>query len=677
MAKSSNIKKQVDELRAQISEHDRLYYDQSAPTISDAEYDALRQKLALLEEQHPEFKDLFSTASNVGYKPSSSFAKVAHSKPMLSLANAFTAEDVQDFCERIRRFLGLPADEQIEMTAEPKIDGLSFSAVYKGGKLIVAATRGDGEIGEDITENFLMVKGVIQDVGQEIDFEIRGEIYMDKADFLNLNERRKDAGEDMFANPRNAASGSLRQLDANITKSRNLKYFVWSAFLPNCNSHTETLQKVSALGFAVNNLMQTYRDEEGLMSFYNQIAKVRSELDYDIDGTVYKINDFALQDRLGFVARAPRWAIAHKFPAEKAITKLLDIVVQVGRTGALTPVAILEPVGVGGVIVSRATLHNEEEIERNDFRIGDTVVIERAGDVIPKVLSVEFSKRHQESSRFEMPSVCPVCESPAIKEESDAIRRCTGGLKCSAQLIESIRHFASRDALNIDGLGDKQIEQFFEMGLLSNIHDIFTLEMRDQASINTIRKWKNWGDKSAQNLWDSINKARTVALDKLIYALGIRHVGESTAKLLAKTFKSLDALKRAVSDENALTTLLVLDGIGEKVAKEIIKFFNDSYVLDLLSKLDGDLEITEYVYKVVESNISGKRIIFTGSLSSMTRDEAKSIAESMGALVASSISAKLDFVVAGEDPGSKLKKAEALNLEILDEQGWLRLIGKA
>ncbi|MCE2992834.1 MAG: NAD-dependent DNA ligase LigA [Alphaproteobacteria bacterium] len=677
MAKDPKIKKQISELRAQIAEHDRLYYDKSSPSISDAEYDALRQKLAFLEDAHPEFKDLFSPSAQVGYAPSSSFAKVAHSKPMLSLANAFTNEDLQAFCDKIRRFLGITESDKIEMIAEPKIDGLSFVAVYKGGKLLVAATRGDGEFGEDITENFRVVKGAIEDIGEDVDLEIRGEIYMDKADFLNLNERRKNVGEDLFANPRNAASGSLRQLDVNVTKERSLKYFVWNGYFPECSSHLETLQQLSSLGFPINNLIQVCQDEQDLLSFYNQIGNVRAELEYDIDGTVYKVNNYVLQERLGFVTRSPRWAIAHKFPAEKAVTKLLDIVVQVGRTGALTPVAILEPVGIGGVIVSRATLHNEEEIERNDFRIGDIVVVERAGDVIPKVLSVEFGRRHESVSKFEMPTICPVCGSSTVKEESDAIRRCTGGLKCSAQLIERIRHFASRDALNIDGLGDKQIEQFFEMGLLSNIHDIFTLEKRDAESINPIRKWKNWGERSAQNLWDSINRARRVSLDKFLYALGIRHVGESTAKLLAKTFTSLAALKHLVCSENALSALTALDGIGEKVALEIVKFFQDPYVLELLSKLEVDLEVTEYVYKAVESSISGKRIIFTGSLSSMTRDEAKSIAENMGAVVASSISAKLDFVVAGEDAGSKLKKAQALNLAVLDEQGWLKLIGKS
>ncbi len=661
------MNKKIEKLRQEIQKHDRLYYELDKPEISDAEYDLLRKELEQLEALNPQ-KDLFSPTQTVGSKPSEKFWKVKHSHPMLSLRNAFTDEDIYDFINSIKEYL--KHEEELEFLCEPKIDGLSFAALYNNGKLMKAATRGDGETGEDITANIKTIKTLPQEVSYKGDFEIRGEIYLSKTDFLKLNEGKEKS--EQFANPRNAAAGSLRQLDPEITRSRNLKYFVWGGFSTNVTKQDKLIETFANLGFATNPLSRIHSSPEGIISFYNNLLNTRSHLDYDIDGAVYKVNDFQLQSRLGELSRAPRWAIAHKFPAEKAVTTIQDIVIQVGRTGALTPVAILEPIGVGGVLVSRATLHNEEEIERKDFRIGDTVSIERAGDVIPKVLAVYLEKRPSNSSKFVMPDVCPICNSPAVKDDDEAVRRCTGGLKCSAQVVERLKHFISRNAFNIDGLGEKQIEEFFDKGFVKSPVDIFRIE-KSNLPIHT---WEGWGEKSAQNLYKSINKARTVTLDQFIFALGIRYVGEATAKLLAKNYSSLENLLEAMKSPDATEQLLNIEGIGEKVAAGIFGFFKDPFNLQMITELQQEVIISDFVQDVVVSPISGKTIVFTGTMVKMSRNEAKNTAEKLGAKVSSSISAKTDFVVVGSDAGSKLKKANELGVKTLSEDEWLKIIEK-
>ncbi len=656
---------EIQKLREEITKHDRLYYELDKPQISDAEYDTLRKRLEELEVLEPQ-KDLFSPTQSVGSKPSEKFGKVKHSHSMLSLRNAFSEEDVKDFIQSIKDYL--KHQDDLEFLCEPKIDGLSFAAIYKNGSLFKAATRGDGEIGEDITSNMRTIASLPQTVSYKEDFEIRGEVYMSKSDFLKLNEGK--AQSEQFANPRNAAAGSLRQLDPEITRSRNLKYFIWGGYYNKVTTQVELIQKFADMGFITNPLSKRCSTSEDIITFYKDLLINRSHLDYDIDGTVYKINDFQLQSRLGELSRAPRWAIAHKFPAEQAITTIKDIVVQVGRTGALTPVAILEPVGVGGVLVSRATLHNEEEIERKDFRIGDTVSIERAGDVIPKVLAVDIAKRPLDSKPFHMPSICPVCSSTAIKEDEEAVRRCTGGLKCSAQVVERLKHFVSRNAFNIDGLGEKQIEEFFEKGHLNSPVDIFKIEEKNLP----IHTWEGWGKKSVENLYSSINKVRTISLDQFIYALGIRHVGEATAKLLAKNYESLEKLLSSMQAADILAQLENIEGIGSKVAAGIYGFFSDHFNLEMLSELQKEVNVTDFINDAVDSPISGKTIVFTGTMEKMSRSEAKSTAEKMGAKVSSSISAKTDFLVAGADAGSKLKKATELGIKILSEDEWLDMM---
>ncbi len=655
----------INKLREEIRKHDKLYYENDKPEISDHDYDLLRQELEKLEALEPQ-KDLFSPTQTVGSKPSEKFGKVKHSHQMLSLRNAFSEEDVQDFIQSIKDYL--KHQDDFEFLCEPKIDGLSFSAKYKDGKLFQAATRGDGETGEDITVNMRTIPSLPQEVNYKGDFEIRGEVYLSKSDFIKLNEGKEKS--EQFANPRNAAAGSLRQLDPEITRSRNLKYFIWGGYYHKVATQSELIQTFADMGFATNQLSRKCNSAAEIMQFYNDLLNTRSHLDYDIDGTVYKINDFQLQSRLGELSRAPRWAIAHKFPAEQAVTVIKDIVVQVGRTGALTPVALLEPVGVGGVLVSRATLHNEEEIERKDFRIGDAVSIERAGDVIPKVLAVDFAKRPANSEKFVMPSECPICHSPALKDEDEAVRRCAGGLKCSAQVVEKLKHFVSRNAFNIDGLGEKQIEEFFEKGHLKTPVDIFRIEQKNLP----IHTWEGWGKKSVDNLYASINNVRTIGLDQFIYALGIRYVGEATAKLLAKNYTSLDGLLKAMQSEDIIAQLENIEGIGSKVAAGIFGFFSDPFNLEMISELQKEVTVTDFINDVIDSPISGKTIVFTGTMEKMSRNEAKNTAEKMGAKVSSSISAKTDFLVAGAEAGSKLKKATELGVKVLSEDEWLEMI---
>lgn len=667
-------REEISRLSRDIAEHDTRYYQQDAPTISDAEYDRLRTRLTELEAQFPELVMVDSPNQRVGAAPSERFKKVTHSQPMLSLGNAFSEEDVAEFFDRVRRFFKLDPTAPVDMVCEPKIDGLSFSARYENGELVVAATRGDGEVGEDITANIRTLNDFPTHIKTDLAvLEVRGEVYMKKADFAALNKAREAEGEPLFANPRNAAAGSLRQLDPSITASRNLSYFVY-AFGEMSKRLAETqfgsVTVLSSMGFIVNPRMSKCSDVHTIMERYHELAAERASLPYDIDGIVYKVNTIEWQERMGQVARSPRWAIAHKFPAEQAITTVEAIDIQVGRTGSLTPVARLTPVNVGGVMVSNATLHNADEIARLGVRVGDVVVIQRAGDVIPQV--VEVKERQPGAEPYVFPDRCPVCGSHAVREDGEVAIRCTGGLTCAAQAVERLRHFVARDAMDIDGMGERQIAAFFEEGLIRSPQDIFTLEARDATSLAPLRKRKGWGEQSAGNLFAAIEKARSTTLPRFIYALGIRHIGEETAKLLAKHFGTFDAVQNATREE-----LLSIDGIGETVADALAEFFAEPHNTDMLAQLLPQLTIAPYAHKVTESAVTGKTVVFTGTLEKLGRKEAKSQAEALGAKVASSVSKKTDYVIAGADAGSKLKDATALGVKVLSEQEWLDLIGDA
>lgn len=679
--------KELAQLTKSLAEHDKRYYQDDAPTISDAEYDQLRARVNALEAAFPELVRKDSPSQKVGAAPARGFKKVQHRVPMLSLANAFSEEDVADFLARIRRFLGLGEAEEVAIVCEPKIDGLSFSALYEKGKFVRGATRGDGSEGEDITANLATIASLPQQLkgsGWPDVLEVRGEVYMGKEDFLALNQAQEAAGKPVFANPRNAAAGSLRQLDPDITASRNLRYFAYGwgdVSAPIADTQWACLEQLAAWGLVVNlDKMRKAAAVQDIMAYYDMMQAERAQLSYDIDGLVYKVNRLDLQQRLGFVARAPRWAVAHKFPAEQAVTLLEHIEIQVGRTGALTPVAHLKPVNVGGVMVSRATLHNEDEITRKDIRVGDTVTIQRAGDVIPQVVSADESKRPKESAPFVFPRNCPICGSDAVREEGEAVRRCTGGLMCDAQIVERLKHFVSRDAFDIDGLGEKQIHAFWEEGLVREPADIFALEVKDKDSLTPLRNKEGWGSKSAQNLFAAIDAARKVELARFIYALGIRYVGETTAKLLARSYHSFAAWhaameKLAAGDETAREELLAIDGIGGAVEEALRHFFAEEHNRKVLADLVPHLTIADAKAVASDSPVAGKTIVFTGTLEQMTRDEAKAKAESLGAKVSGSVSKRTDFVVVGADAGSKAKKAAELGVTILTESQWLEMIG--
>ena len=653
----NQAKAEIEQLINEIKHHDQLYYQQDAPEITDAEYDALRLKLVALEKENPELMSANSPTQKVGAAPSNKFAKIAHNPPMLSLANAFEPQDVEDFLQRIRRFLGLEEAQEIELVCELKIDGLSFSARYENGIFARGATRGDGEVGEDITANLKTILPLNLMGNPPAILEVRGEVYMSKANFHALNTTREQVGEALFANPRNAAAGSLRQLDAEITRSRKLDYFVYGYGEVGEDLgelYSDYISKFKKFGLRTIESKIT-----NPLTYYNEVAQKRSSIDFDIDGVVYKVNRLEWQKRLGEAGRAPRWAIAHKLPAEQVATIVENIEIQVGRTGTLTPVARLKPVNVGGVIVSNATLHNEDEIARKDVRIGDTVIIQRAGDVIPQIVSV---RSHAENSApFIFPNSCPICGSHAVREEGEVARRCTGGLICEAQAIERLRHFVSRDAFDIDGLGEKQIKLFWDLNLLRSPIDIFHLDYE------IIRTLEGFGEKSVANLQDAIEKARHITLARFIYALGIRHIGEITSKMLAKNFNNISELSSA--------EILSIDGIGEVMMNSLHEFLHEPHNIELLKQLEAELTIENPQTVVKDSAIAGKTVVFTGTLTKMTRNEAKSSAERLGAKVSSSVSAKTDFVVAGEDAGSKLKKATELGVKILTEDEWLEYIG--
>ncbi|QBR70786.1 DNA ligase (NAD(+)) LigA [Beijerinckiaceae bacterium] len=678
-------------LGEQIAAHDRRYYSEDAPTISDAEYDALRQRYEAIEAAFPELATPDSLTKKVGATPSEKFAKVRHRVPMLSLGNVFADEEVTDFVARVRRFLGLGAQAPLEITAEPKIDGLSCSLRYEAGRFVEAATRGDGYEGEDVTANVRTIDEVPRTLtgnAPEI-LEVRGEVYMTHADFAALNARQAAAGKTLFANPRNAAAGSLRQLDPSITAGRPLHFFAYAwgelSALP-AATQMEMIAAFRKFGLPVNPLMVLCHSAEDLLAHYREIESMRASLGYDIDGVVYKVDSLALQHRLGFVSRSPRWAVAHKFPAEKATTVLRDIEIQVGRTGALTPVARLDPVTVGGVVVSNATLHNEDEIARKDIRIGDTVIVQRAGDVIPQILGPVLEKRPKSAKLYVFPDVCPVCGSAAVREidpktgTADVVRRCTGGLICEAQAVERLKHFASRNAFDIEGLGDKQIEQFFREGLIKTAADIFTLEAREKAGVLNLKGREGYGETSVGNLFRAIEARRTLPLNRFIFALGIRHVGETNARRLARYFGSFEVLRataRAASEgSDARAEINNIEGIGEVVAEAIADFFVEKHNEEVLDALLDHVKVVPMEAIASTSPVAGKTVVFTGSLERMTRDEAKAQAERLGAKVAASVSQKTDLVVAGPGAGSKLAKAAELGIETISEEDWLRLTGQ-
>jgi len=678
----------ADEIRG----HDRRYYVEDAPSVSDAEYDSLMRRLKALEAAFPALRTPDSPTQRVSGQAAEGFRKVSHRRPMLSLDNAFDEDDVREFLSRVRRFLGLSAEEKVALVAEPKIDGLSANLLYENGRLVQGATRGDGQIGEDITANLRTVHDVPESLkGKDVPklIEVRGEIYMRRDEFLKLNAAQEAAGKAKFANPRNAAAGSLRQLDVKITASRKLHFFAYAwgetSDLP-ADTHHGVIKRFAAWGLPTNPLSERFTSLEEAFALHRRIESERARLAYDIDGVVYKIDRLAWQERLGFAGRNPRWAIAHKFKAEQAETVLRDIDIQVGRTGSLTPVAKLDPVTVGGVVVSNATLHNEDEIARKDVRIGDTVVVQRAGDVIPQIVRIVPEKRPRGAKAFAYPKTCPVCGSHAVREinpktgKEDVVRRCTGGLTCAAQAVERLRHFATRNAFDIDGLGEKQIQAFFDLGLVRKPVDLFTLERRDAKEQTPLREREGWGEVSARKLFDAIDARRHIPLDRFIYALGIRHVGESNARLLARSYGSLKALltglKAAQSREGeAWNELNSIDGIGEVVASAILDFFDEPHNVEAVQALAGEIEVEDFSRPAETSAVAGKTVVFTGSLERMTRHEAKARAEALGAKVAGSVSKKTDYVVAGADAGSKLAKARAEGVAVLSEAEWLKLIG--
>lgn len=679
----------IDELAylaAEIARHDELYYAASAPDLSDAEYDTLRRRNSAIEARFPNLRRDDSPTANVGAAPAAGFARISHSRPMLSLGNAFSADDMADFLDRVRRFLGLAEDVPVPLIGEPKIDGLSASVRYEDGKLIQAATRGDGTVGEDVTANMLTIDDLPKElVDSDVPaiLEVRGEVYMKIAEFEALNRTRLADDDKPFVNPRNAASGGLRQLDPKLTAKRKLHFFAYAwgeTSVPVEGTHGAYMKQLDAWGFKTNPYSRACADVTDAQALYDEILQNRETLDYEIDGVVYKVDDIAWQERLGAAGREPRWAIAWKFPAEQATTILHRISTQVGRTGALTPVAELEPVEVGGVTVSRATLHNEDEIARKDIREGDTVVVQRAGDVIPQVVRVLVEKRAPDTEPYAYPLICPECSSHAVREAEEVVRRCTGGLVCPAQATERLKHFVSRGAFDIEGLGEKQIAAFWDAGLVRSPADIFSLAERDADADEPIADREGWGEKSAEKLFRAIEERRRVPLARLIHALGIRHIGQTTARLLARRYETFDNLRIAMSkaaarEGEAWDELADIDGIGPVVAEAAVDFFTEPHNASVLDALADALTIEAFEIPAATSPVSGKTVVFTGTLSRMSRAEAKARAETLDAKVSGSVSAKTDYLVAGEAAGSKRKKAEELGVTVLSEDAWLELIG--
>jgi DNA ligase (NAD+) len=680
---AAQAKAELARLTADILRHDALYYQQADPEISDADYDALRQRLQAIETHFPKLVRPDSPSHRVGATPAGGFAEVTHAVPMLSLNNAFDDDDVAEFLARIRRFLGLKDEMEIVLVAEPKIDGLSCSLRYEKGALEQAATRGDGARGENVTANVRTIADVparLRGKGWPDVLEVRGEIFMRRDDFQSLNKRQEAAGEKIFANPRNAAAGSLRQLDAKITAARPLHFaaYHWGEVsAPLGKTIQEARKQFAGWGFATNEPTRLCHSLDEALTYYREVMDSRPKLPNDIDGVVYKVDRLDWQARLGFVSRAPRWAIAHKFPAEQAQTILRAIDIQVGRTGALTPVARLEPITVGGVVVSNATLHNEDEIARKDVRVGDTVVIQRAGDVIPQVVSVVQVKGARRGKVYVFPDHCPACGSLAVREPDEAVRRCTGGLICPAQAVERLKHFVSRDAFDIEGLGSKHIVAFWQDKLIQTPADIFRLKTHAEA----IAEREGWGEQSVTKLLAAIESRRRIPLDRFIYALGIRQVGQATARLLARHYATLEQWRESMTaaadpESSDYADLLNIDGVGPALAADLIGFFSEAHNLDVLDDLSEELEIVPLApVRTANSPIAGKTVVFTGTLETMSRGEAKARAESLGAKVAGSVSKKTDYVVVGMDAGSKARKAAELGVATLSETEWRALIG--
>jgi DNA ligase (NAD+) len=672
-------------LATEIARHDGLYYEQSEPEIEDTAYDGLRRQNIAIEQRFPALVRFDSPTHKVGAPPAAGFAKVRHRVPMLSLGNAFNDADMVDFIARARRFLKLDVEETVALMVEPKIDGLSASLRYENGIYVQGATRGDGEEGEDVTENLRTVLDLpAQLTGQYIPevIEVRGEIYITRADFVALNRGREAEGVRPFVNARNTASGGLRQIDTSLTAKRRLRFFAYSwgeMSDPITGLYGDYLDRLKRWGFQVNPKARPCSTLEDGLAHYRHIVAKRDSLPYEIDGVVFKINRIDWQERLGAAGREPRWAMAYKFAAEQAETVLEKILIQVGRTGALTPVAELAPVAVGGVTVSRASLHNQDEIARKDVREGDHVIVQRAGDVIPQIVRVVPEKRPADSKEFPFPKICPECGSIAVRESGEVARRCTGGLVCPAQAVERLRHFVSRDAFDIEGLGEKQIKAFWQEGLVRSPADIFTLETRDETAEQPLATRKGWQEKSAGNLFAAIAARRDIPLERLIFALGIRHIGQTTARLLARRYGDFAALRDALAaavdrDGEAYAELVDIDGIGAAAAEALVDFIAEEHNSQVLSQLEMTLEIAPFEAPAATSPVSGKTVVFTGTLSLMSRAEAKARAEALDAKVSGAVSKKTDFVVAGEEAGSKLKKAVELGVTVLSEQEWLDLI---
>ena len=688
---------EAETLSQALSQANQQYYQEDAPQLTDAEFDRLKARLKEIETAFPELLKNSSPTQQVGSAPADGFGKITHAVAMLSLSNAFNDDDVAGFDQSVRKYLGLEGEAPLAFTSEPKIDGLSLSLRYEDGTLVHAATRGDGTTGENVTANARTIADIPQQLtGAPAILEVRGEVYMSHEDFAALNERQSARGGKVFANPRNAAAGSLRQLDPNITKNRPLRFFAYAwgeVSAPLADTQFAAIEALSELGFQTNPLTKRHETVEGMIANYNAIAEARAQLGYDIDGVVYKVDDLALQVRLGFRSTTPRWAIAHKFPAELAFTTLEAIDIQVGRTGALSPVARLTPVTVGGVVVSNATLHNEDYIVGKDskgaeirggrdIRVGDFVEVYRAGDVIPKIRDVDVSKRADTAVSFEFPTYCPECGSPAVREEGDAVRRCTGGIVCPAQAVEKLKHFVSRAAFDIDGLGSKQVEQFYKDGWVREPAEIFTLRARFGSGLQQLKNREGWGEKSANGLFDAIDLRRSVPLNRVIFGLGIRHVGEAGAKLLAQTYLSWDAFENAMREASdpqstAWADLLSIDGVGEVMAQSVVSTFANSVERAAIDRLVAELNIEDMAQIAAsDSPVAGKIVVFTGTLTRMSRAEAKAQAEDLGAKVSGSVSAKTDLLVAGAAAGSKAAKAEKLGVEVIDEDAWLTLIGR-
>ncbi|MFQ1700825.1 NAD-dependent DNA ligase LigA [Loktanella agnita] len=688
---------ELDWLAMALNRANTAYHRDDAPDISDADYDALKRRNLEIEARFPKLKRADSPSEQIGGAIAEGFSKVQHAVRMLSLGNAFEDADVADFDVRIRKYLGLAAEAPLTYTAEPKIDGLSLSLRYEQGTLVQAATRGDGAVGENVTANARTIDDIPQQIADAPDvLEVRGEVYMSHADFAALNKRQTASGGKTFANPRNAAAGSLRQLDAGITKSRPLRFFAyaWGALsAPLADTQSGAIARLAAMGFVTNDLTVTCDGPAAMLAHYHMIEERRAALGYDIDGVVYKVDDLELQRRLGFRSTTPRWAVAHKFPAELAWTTLESIDIQVGRTGALSPVARLKPVTVGGVVVSNATLHNEDYIagrdgdgqpirEGRDIQIGDWVQVYRAGDVIPKIKDVDLSRRPDGAVPYQFPVTCPECGSEAIREEGDAVRRCAGGMICPAQAVEKLKHFVSRAAFDIEGLGAKQVEQFYSDGWISTPADIFTLRERYSTGMQQLKNREGWGEKSANNLFDAIDDKRKIPLHRLIFSFGIRHVGESAASTLANHYTSWAAFEAAmtgasVGDGEIWEDLIGIDGVGAVMATSVITAMQQEAERASIDALVGHLQVEDAEAVATDSPVAGKTVVFTGTLEKMTRAEAKARAESLGAKVSGSVSAKTDILIAGPGAGSKATKAEALGVQTMDEDAWLALIGDA